>query len=352
MSPLVGWCFATLLASAAAFAPPAVHTSPAARLESGHISHIRMDGAAAAVAEATEPPKQRIANMLPPLQLFAPVALWFAYRHLGTAAFAWIGRIASLFACLTILVRGLLDHNFYLPRGQSRGSPVSWAHRKVKRAFSKLIMTTITASILKENHWRPLLPQLNAAPRIGAADYHAAGSRANTVLNAAHAELNQWKIIDAAAELHPRVAACMEDALSGDESKEATDAKAAMIDDLVSAALPHISIPGRPPLTLDDCYIFSCAQERGAYFPHVHWDTEYMAFPEVEAFQLWYLIENDETTGNMFMAATDDLTPTDAPCRYVLQADGSVLKVNHDATDEECPIKRFAKAEDAGLSFE
>ena len=106
-------------ASAAAFAPPPVHTSPAARLESGHISHISMDGAAATIVrEATEPPKQRIDNVLPPLQLFAPVALWLAYRHLGTAAFAWIGRIASLFACLTILVRGLLDHNFYLPRGR------------------------------------------------------------------------------------------------------------------------------------------------------------------------------------------------------------------------------------------
>ena len=324
-----------------------------------------MDAAAASEAPASfTVPKSDDANAATPTQkltqwftvpsprLLAPIALYMAYHHLPRLAFAWIGKIVAMGLCMTIVVTGLLDENFYLPTGGSRRSPVAWPHRKVKRAFSKLIMTTITSSILKENNWRPLLPVLNAAPRIGAKDFHDSGSRAGILVNAAHDAVDSWKIIDTAKQFRPRVAACMEDALHGDESVEAIREKSAMIDDLVACALPHISIPGRAPITLDDCYIFSCAQERGAYFPHVHWDTEYLAFPEVEAFQLWFLIENEQPTGNMFMASTRDLQTTDAPCRYVVQGDNSIVKVHHDASDDECPIKRFPKAEDAGLSFE
>lgn len=303
-----------------------------------------------ALARAT--PSKASSLSLPAPQLLAIPALWLTQRYFSPATFVWIGRIASALACLSVVIRGLLDRDFYLPRGASRRSPISWAHRKVKRAFNKLIMGTITASILKENNWGPLVPALNASPRVSAADFGAGGARANTRVHAAHDSRDQWKIIDSARHLQPRVAACMEDALCGDESLEAQAAKRAMIEELVSTALPHITIPGRPPLTLEDCYIFSCAQERGAYFPHVHWDTEYLAFPEVEAFQLWFLIENDEPTGNMFMASTPDLSSSDAPCRYVVQSDGSVLKVHHDASDDECPMKRFATAEDAGLRFE
>uniref|UniRef100_A0A7S3B575 Uncharacterized protein n=1 Tax=Haptolina ericina TaxID=156174 RepID=A0A7S3B575_9EUKA len=142
----------------------------------------------------------------------------------------------------------------------------------------------------------------------------------------------------------------MADSLGGDESQEAREAKAAVLDDLIAAALEHIEVHGRK-LTLDDCYVYSCTQERGAYFPHVHWDTDYLAFPDVDAFQLWYLVANEKPTGNMFMASTPDLSSSDMPCRYLVQQDGGVVKAHHDTSDEECPIKSFSSLEDAGLRF-
>ena len=55
----------------------------------------------------------------------------------------------------------------------------------------------------------------------------------------------------------------MTDSLQGDESREARRERAAMLDDLISAALPHVQIPGRT-ISLEDCYVYSCTQARTA----------------------------------------------------------------------------------------
>ena len=64
-----------------------------------------------------------------------PLVLWLAYRHLGQVVFSWIGRVLTFCACLSLFARGLLDNNFYLPRGTKRMSPIAWPFRRAKHAF-------------------------------------------------------------------------------------------------------------------------------------------------------------------------------------------------------------------------
>ena len=280
------------------------------------------------------------------LNLFAPLALWLLYARLPPPAFAWLGRLVCLAAALGAFLRGMLEHNFYLPSGRRRRALVAWPQRKLKLLFRQMVMGAVTSKLLRENHWAPVRPTLDAARRVTPADFSAADR-----VNARADAIDEWKLFEA-PEFHERVRACMADSLAGDESNEAVEQRSAMLDALVARALEHVEIPGRGPLTLDDCYIYSCAQERGAYFPHVHWDTDYMCFPEVDAFQIWYLIENERPTGNMFMARTATFARSDPPCRYLMQADGSVTKVLHDASDVEPPLQRFDSLEASGLRFE
>ena len=225
--------------------------------------------------------------------LLAIPALCLAWKHLDGAFFSVLGKITASLAAVAVLGLGALSNNFYLPVGDCRRALIGAPFRKVKLGFRALIMSTITKKVLEENHWQVMLPALERAKVRTAADF----ARARPIDISAEA-MNQWQIMPTSPEMLARVETCMHDSLSGDESRQAQTDKEAMLNALVAEALPRVHIPGRKaPLTLEDCYIFSCTQERGAYFPHIHWDTEYLAFPEVEAFQLWFLVSNDRPTG-------------------------------------------------------
>ena len=97
---------------------------------------------------------------------------------------------------------------------------------------------------------------------------------------------------------------------------------------------------------------------RGAYFPHLHWDTDWKQFPGCDGFQLWYFVENDDPDGegNMFMARTDELSPDDDPVELFLNPGGSVSK-NALHPSEANPhakveLKRYASLDECALSFE
>ena len=77
-----------------------------------------------------------------------------------------------------------------------------------------------------------------------------------------------------------------------------------------------------------------------------------MCFPDADAFQIWYLVENDKPYGNMFMASNADLSARDAPCRYLLQADGSITKVHHNLDPNECPLAQFKDTDSIDMRFQ
>ena len=54
----------------------------------------------------------------------------------------------------------------------------------------------------------------------------------------------------------------------------------------------------------------------------------------------------------MFLAQTPDLLDDDPPVRYVANMDGTMLKMFHDSSASEYPLKHFDSIDDANLSFE
>jgi len=280
--------------------------------------------------------------------LVPPILVGAVFWHGGFArvgGFGAIGRLAVACGCLKVFGEQLFLNHFFLPSGATRRSLVGWAHRKIWAGWTRFLMRMGTQHIVSINTWDHMVPRLDSSPGASTADFDEAST-----INVVQDAMQQWKIFDASPVLD-QVKACMEDALVADQSAEAEAAKAKMIDSVVSAALKHVHIEGRS-LTLDDCFVFQCAQERGAYFPNIHWDTEYMAFPDCDAFQIWYMLENDQSTGNMFMAHTPDLQSHDLPARYLMQKDGSVQKVLHNAAPhEECPLRHFKSVDDLDFTF-
>ena len=97
-----------------------------------------------------------------------------------------------------------------------------------------------------------------------------------------------------------------------------------------------------------------CVMERGAYFPSLHWDTDWSLFPEAEGFQLWYLLEahSDEGEGNMFLARTPELRDDDPPLRFVGSRAGSVRKTLNKYLYAEPTVKVYNSLDDLQLSLE
>ena len=121
----------------------------------------------------------------------------------------------------------------------------------------------------------------------------------------------------------------------------------------MSDALKHVKLVGRENLTLDDvgCYM-ALNLERGAYFPHVHWDSVYYTFPEVDSFQLWFLVENEKDTGNMFMVETPEVASSLNPHSFRFQSNGSVLKIRDDGNVHEGFVEaRYATLQETKMKF-
>jgi hypothetical protein len=97
-----------------------------------------------------------------------------------------------------------------------------------------------------------------------------------------------------------------------------------------------------------------CVMERGAYFPSLHWDTDWNLFPHADGFQLWYLLEShaDESEGNMFLARTPELRSDDPPARIVASRSGSVRKTLNKYLYAEPTIKVYDSIDELQLSLE
>jgi len=143
------------------------------------------------------------------------------------------------------------------------------------------------------------------------------------------------------------------------ESRSRADTARAC-DAIVAAALPHVRVAGREaPLTLDDCAFYGFSGGiRGAYFPHLHWDTDWMQFPQCDGFQCWFFMENDDPLGhgNMFMGKSAQLEPSDPPCEFFFEPGGAVSKnVLHPSKAD--PSKKdvlasYVSVDECGFSFE
>ena len=129
---------------------------------------------------------------------------------------------------------------------------------------------------------------------------------------------------------------------------------------LLEASWPHLSLHGKPleahGLTPEHILFYCSILLPGGYFPSVHWDTDWLMFPNAAGFQMWFYLKEfsvDPDEGSMYMVSTPDLQgvpPYDMPNRYVLQQDGSLHKTYHD-TKTERVLATFPNASALGLKF-
>ena len=108
-------------------------------------------------------------------------------------------------------------------------------------------------------------------------------------------------------------------------------------------------------VSLQELVYFDMFYERGAYFPLVHTDGNWLQFPGADGFQVWYMMEeNDNDGGNMFMAHTNDLHTDDLPVIYGQSDDGTIMKRINDfdqSLDNDIPVKTFSSFNETGLEF-
>ena len=70
--------------------------------------------------------------------------------------------------------------------------------------------------------------------------------------------------------------------------------------------LKHIKLNGQN-VNIDDCVIVDLLKTNIQPFPSIHTDIEWGIFDKSNGFQIWYLYENDEEIGNMFLFKTDNV---------------------------------------------
>ena len=206
----------------------------------------------------------------------------------------------------------------------------------------QLIFNASPKYIIAKTPVNILLPHLNAAPSISTKDFDM--SEPVDVSSDAVAE---HKIVS--ARRHLRALRTALDSHNAGQPAQMHEALDILVSDVV---LPNIH-RGRSLVSLEQLVYFDLVSERGAYFPNIHWDTNWLQFPGADGFQIWYLLEeNDGKGGNMFMVNTNDLQEDDPPVRYVPDKNVGIVKTFHDGSVPESPLKVFSTFNESGLEFQ
>jgi hypothetical protein len=72
--------------------------------------------------------------------------------------------------------------------------------------------------------------------------------------------------------------------------------------------LPNININGKN-INIEQCVFVDLLKSNVQSFPSIHTDIEWGVFNNSDGFQVWYLYENEDTVGNMFLFDTEIVKP-------------------------------------------
>lgn len=186
-----------------------------------------------------------------------------------------------------------------------------------------------------------VLPILNAAEKISAKSFLKDDKKVNVSSNA----IGNHKIIS----LNKYTEALKNIYYKG--YKKSSDVTRVIIDNVVNDILSrHINADGRK-LKLDDCLFYSISIGRGSPFGIIHSDTDWLQFPDADGFQFWFLLENSEETGNMFLVNTPLQGGNDMPEAFYFLRNGIVVKTHHTTEPVEAPINVFENIEACKFTF-
>lgn len=230
---------------------------------------------------------------------------------------------------------------------------VAWVAQEVKYFHIRYLIRVLpahtlldgnAAQTLKDSPPDALRPQLEAAPLLGV------GTVGRTDVDASASASSSYTIFSAPTHHQPLADVVRSHHAKSIDHRMLTD----RLDALLSDALPHVKLAdGRRP-SLDECIMYGLVMERGAYFPAIHWDTDWLMFPEQDGFQLWYLLESSATEreGNMFLVRTPELSSEEGPVRFLTMPDGRVHKTLHTTEHPEPVLKVYDRLDDCQLGFE
>ena len=73
-----------------------------------------------------------------------------------------------------------------------------------------------------------------------------------------------------------------------------------LLNNIFKEILKHVHLNGKK-INIEDCVILDMIMSEGGYFPGFHTDVYWNTFDDNHAFQIWYLLDNNEDKGNMFI---------------------------------------------------
>eukprot|EP00308_Calcidiscus_leptoporus_P025200 CAMPEP_0119372188 /NCGR_PEP_ID=MMETSP1334-20130426/18210_1 /TAXON_ID=127549 /ORGANISM="Calcidiscus leptoporus, Strain RCC1130" /LENGTH=323 /DNA_ID=CAMNT_0007389611 /DNA_START=87 /DNA_END=1058 /DNA_ORIENTATION=+ len=210
-----------------------------------------------------------------------------------------------------------------------------------------MYLNAVTTGNIVGNNYAHVLPAMQNAAQISAASFAHHEHNIDVSANSA----NQFTIINAPGLLKP---------LQELELSRSVVAACQTIDHLLEMVLPHVHVPGRTRLGLNDVLPFGFALARGAYFPDLHWDTDWSIFPEADGFNLWYMVELPQKAakgeGSMFLAPSETTSHVSdpQPVQVQLHPDGSTSKLLHlmGAVNPKLPLHHFANIEDMKIRWQ
>lgn len=222
---------------------------------------------------------------------------------------------------------------------------IIWLPDFVRSKIHSFMFWAITKSIVAEpggkQAYGNIVAALKDAPDVKSVDFTLPLS-----LNVDRDAVSDWGIVEMANHIDSMKKLSRLNLNCKTGRQEAGD----ILDRLLGDLLPHLKVRGDSP-KLQDCVYFSMQKERGAYFPVIHWDSDWLQFPDADGFQLWYLLENEEPTGNMFMVETEELKPDDMPVRFLPTMEGGCIKTHHNLILPEFAIKTYNQFSDCKLQF-
>lgn len=104
---------------------------------------------------------------------------------------------------------------------------------------------------------------------------------------------------------------------------------------ILKSLITHVNINGKK-IDIDRCVFVDVLYSNLQSFPALHTDNEWGVFDKSDGFQVWYLYENDENIGNMYLLETDYVLPSSF---LVYNEDGTVTMYDQ-CGDKE--IKTFS----------
>lgn len=195
------------------------------------------------------------------------------------------------------------------------------------------------AILAKQPGINKILPILESAEKISANSFCE-----ELKVDASRSSLGNYKIIDLSQHTEALV-----DIYKNGGVDNISHQGCRILDNLISDILPYISVGGRD-VNLDQCLYYAFGGG-GASIPQIHSDTDWLQFPDADGFQIWFLLENPEKTGNMFLVDTPLQSCNDMPQCFDFKSDGTVHREHLCVDYQQVPINIFNSIDDCKFRF-